>query len=155
VNWRGAFPATFPTKGSSLRTAGGCGSWSLNPKRRFTVESPPQAWRRTCDRACSAISLLPVYGAEGRQQFWLNQITDVDLKILGSPEVPSDNPDLYELGLGIKLADDRNYDTRMPDICVLNGFLSVFAHFRQWRWPKKAKEGQRRPKKAKEGLIAG
>jgi hypothetical protein len=61
-------------------------------------------------------------GAEGRQQFWLDQIADVELKILGRPEVPSDNPDLYELGLGIKLADERNYDIRMPNIRVLNGF---------------------------------
>ncbi len=68
-------------------------------------------------------------GAEGRQQFWLVQITGLDIKILGRPEVPSDNPDLHELGLRIKLADERNYDIRMPNIGVLNGFLSIFA---QW-----------------------
>ena len=67
--------------------------------------------------------------AEGRQQFWLDQITDIEPKTLGRPEIPSDNPDLYELGLGIKLADGRNYDIRMPNIGVLNGFLSVFAQF--------------------------
>jgi hypothetical protein len=68
-------------------------------------------------------------GAEGRQQFSLSQITDIEIKILGRPEIPSNNPDFYELGLGIKLADERNYDIRMPNIGVLNGFLSVFAQF--------------------------
>jgi hypothetical protein len=67
--------------------------------------------------------------AEGRQQFWLDQITDVEPKILGRPEVPSDNPERYELSLAIKLADERNYDIKMPNIGVLNGFLSVFAQF--------------------------
>ncbi|MGO9485995.1 MAG: hypothetical protein ACLPX9_15635 [Rhodomicrobium sp.] len=70
-------------------------------------------------------------GAEGRQQFWLDQITGLDIKILGRPEVPSDNLDLYEFGLWIKLADGRNYDIRMPNIGVLNGFLSIFAQWAQ------------------------
>lgn len=74
-------------------------------------------------------------GAEGRQQFWIDQITDVELKIMGRPEVPSDNRDLYELGLGITLADGRSYDVRMPNIGVLNGFLSIFSHF--WGWARK------------------
>ena len=77
--------------------------------------------------------------AEGRQQFWLNQITDLELKIMGRPEVPSNNPALYELSLWIKLADERNYDIRMPNIGVLNGFLAVFAQFTAQKWkPKKA-----------------
>ena len=80
-------------------------------------------------------------GAEGRRQFWLNQITDVELKILGSPEVPSDNPDLYELGLGIKLADDRNYGIRMPDIVFSMDsypFLRILGNGDGRREPNKA-----------------
>lgn len=66
---------------------------------------------------------------EGMQQFRLGQIVAIETKILERPEIPSDNPDLYKVGLRIKLTDERHHDISMPNIGVLNGFLSVFAHF--------------------------
>ncbi len=72
-----------------------------------------------------------------KHQLYLKEIAYVRLEIINKPDIPSDNPDHYDLALQIRTTDGKAYIIGMPNVGVLNGFLSVFAGFALWSQIKK------------------